>query len=89
MNHTLTIQIPDNIYQTIITEAKTQAKSPEEIVVEKISPYSFQDKRSLDPLFADDEIYEGDAPIDGALNHDKYIYNEHPFELAGFTRWEW
>ena len=29
--------------------------------------------RTMDPLFADREIYSGDAPIDLAQNHDRYL----------------
>ncbi len=29
-----------------------------------------------DPLFADGEVWSGDAPIDLARNHDRYLYGD-------------
>jgi hypothetical protein len=32
------------------------------------------DRRSNDPLFADDAVFTGDAPSDLAQHHDQYLY---------------
>ena len=34
------------------------------------------ERRARDPLFADQAVWTGDAPVDGAANHDHYLYDE-------------
>ncbi|MFB3894197.1 MAG: hypothetical protein ACE15C_19505 [Phycisphaerae bacterium] len=29
-----------------------------------------------DPMFADKELFQGDHPVDGAINHDEYLYGD-------------
>jgi hypothetical protein len=29
-----------------------------------------------DPMFADDEVFQGEAPDDSSKNHDRYLYGE-------------
>ena len=32
------------------------------------------ERRALDPLFSDNAVYEGDAPLDLSEHHDRYLY---------------
>ncbi len=76
MSHTITLELPDSVFELLQQESQRKGKSPEDTIVEKIAAPSLQKKRTHDPFFADSAIYEGDAPADGSLNHDKYLYDE-------------
>ncbi len=34
-------------------------------------------RQDQDPLFADQEVYQGEVPMDISLNHDAYLYQGH------------
>ena len=35
------------------------------------------DRQDQDALFADQEVYQGEMPMDISLNHDAYLYQDH------------
>ncbi|MBM4165941.1 MAG: hypothetical protein FJ218_03345 [Ignavibacteria bacterium] len=73
MNHTLTIHIPDNIYQIITQEALQTGKSLEEVLLQSVNSLR---KTPRNPFFADENFYEGDVPSDLSLHHDEYLYGD-------------
>ena len=35
------------------------------------------DRQGQDALFADQEVYRGEVPVDTSINHDAYLYQDH------------
>jgi|GEM_PF-2522197 hypothetical protein len=75
MSRTITLELPHYVFELVQQESKLKGKSPTEIIVESVT---LQKKKIRDPFFADTEFYDGEVPAGGSLNHDKYIYVEHP-----------
>lgn len=70
MTHSLTIEIPENIYQSLAQEAEAKGRKIEEIALERLAndePREIED--SLDKFVG---AFSSDIS-DWADNHDKYL----------------
>lgn len=69
------ISIPDDLRHKVEQLAKSKGISVNELVrqalEQKVSP-----SRGSDTLFSDSAVFRGDAPVDGASNHDDYLYGD-------------
>ena len=83
MTHSLTIEIPENIYQQLAKEAKAIGRKVEEIALEKLAKDS--PKQIEDPLDKFIGAFKSDIP-DWADNHDKYIGEDLMRELRSKNR---
>ncbi len=70
MTHSITLEIPEDIYKPIAEEAKAEGRKIEEIALERRAKGSL--KQEKDPLDEFVGIIQGDIP-DWAENHDKYL----------------
>ncbi len=73
MTHSLTLEVPENIYQPLAEEAEAKGRKVEEIALEKLAknePKQIDD--SLDKFIG---AFRSDVP-DWADNHDKYLGKE-------------
>jgi hypothetical protein len=73
MTHSLTLEIPEEIYQPIAEEAKAEGRKVEEIALERLAKGN--SKQEKDPLDEFVGIIRSDIP-DWADNHDKYLGEE-------------
>lgn len=69
------IQIPDDLRLKIEQIAESKGISAEEFVRETLER-QVSSARCDDALFKDDAVFGGGAPIDGAANHDDYLYGD-------------
>ena len=67
------VQFPDDLHERAEAAARARGVTIDEFVRQCVST-SVESRQSTDPLFADAEVYTGDAPTDLARNHDKYLY---------------
>jgi hypothetical protein len=67
------VQFPEDLQERAEAAARMRGITFDEFVRECVS-ISVDRTRSKDPLFADAEVFSGDAPTDLAKNHDKYLY---------------
>ena len=88
MRHAITVELPDYVFELVQHESKLKGKSPAETIVEKIVSSTLHNNRLRDPFFAGTEFYDGEVSADGSLNHDKYIYGEHPWYLLIAVRFQ-
>lgn len=72
-----TISLPVELIEKISREASARGVSIEEFVRLSVEQ-SLAESISRDPLFADDAVYDGEAPADLSANHDEYLYGENP-----------
>ena len=83
----VTLKIPDNYTDKLKFFALSQNQTIEEVIMDIICKTleteengmkSDHGRRVVDPLFADDEVFAGEAPEDLSLKHDDYLYGETP-----------
>lgn len=67
------VPFPDDLLEQAEAAARARGVSIDEFVRQCVST-SVESRESTDPLFADAEVYTGDAPVDLARNHDNYLY---------------
>lgn len=81
MTHSLTLEVPENIYQSLAEKASKNGKKIEEIALEKLAD---GDGSSIveDPFDKFIGAFESGIP-DLAANHDKYIGEALIRELRG------
>lgn len=80
MTHSLTLDLPEEIYQPLLKTALTKGKKVEEIAVEVLA--SVKSKKVADPF----ERFIGSVKsdiIDLAENHDEYIGENLAHDLNG------
>ena len=80
MTHSLTLEIPAKIYQSLAEKASKNGKVIEEIAIEKLAVPSPED--IPDPLDEFIGAFSSDIP-DWGTNHDKYIGETLYRELRG------
>lgn len=80
MTHSLTLEIPENIYQPLAEEAEAKGRKIEEIALAKLA----KDEPELmdDPFEKFIGSFRSDVP-DWADNHDKYLGENLMRELRG------
>ena len=69
------ISIPDDLRQKIEQLAEARGITVDELV-RKTLEQQVSTSRSDDTLFQDTAVFRGDAPTDGAANHDDYLYGD-------------
>ncbi len=81
----VTLKIPDNYTDKLKFFAQCQNQTIEEVIMDIICKAVETGKNDMsrendcqmaDPLFADDEVFAGEAPEDLSLKHDDYLYGE-------------
>lgn len=80
MTHSLTLEIPEKIYQSLAEKASRNGKVIEEIAIEKLAVPSPED--IPDPLDKFIGYIHSGVP-DLGLNHDKYIGEQLMREMRG------
>jgi hypothetical protein len=80
MTHSLTLEVPENVYQPLAEEAQAKGRKVEEIALEKLAMDT--SKQVEDPLDEFVGAFRGDVP-DWADNHDKYLGENYMRELRG------
>jgi predicted transcriptional regulator len=68
------IEIPADLRRKLEKMASARNISVGEVVRESLEQTV---SRANDPLFADDTVFRGNSPTDGATNHDDYLYGEN------------
>ncbi|NCO32739.1 MAG: hypothetical protein GW893_02555 [Armatimonadetes bacterium] len=93
MAHTMTLQVPDDIYQPLVNAAEVIDRQPEEVAVEWLS--SVANDVNHDPLLALAGTLECEL-TDVADRHDDYIgqglpkeANNLPMRPQSHSRWRW
>jgi len=73
-----TIMLPSFLKNKAMIKAQTMGISLGELIRRSLSKTieKTTDKYERDSIFADDYVYKGPSPKDGAINHDKYIYGD-------------
>lgn len=74
-----TIMLPEDLKATAQRYARRQGMSLGDLIRESLQQRLLQEtgeSRTQDPLFADQAVFEGDAPGDLASRHDDYLYDE-------------
>ncbi len=80
MTHSLTLEVPENIYQPLAEKAAAEGRKVEDVALEKLAN---GDESSLkDPLDKFIGAFKGDIP-DWAENHDKYLGENYLREMRG------
>lgn len=79
MTHSLTLEIPEDIYKPIAEEAKAEGRKVEEIALERLAKGN--SKMEKDPLDEFVGVIQSDVP-DWADNHDKYLGEELAKDLS-------
>ena len=72
-----TIMLPAALKSRAIGWARERGISLGELLresLERALDHLIKERRVLDPLFSDDAVYDGDAPLDLSENHDRYLY---------------
>ncbi len=80
MTHSLTLEVPDNIYQSLIDKASKNGKKIEEVALEKLA--NGDEQHIDDPLDEFVGAFRSEVP-DWAENHDKYLGESLYRELRG------
>jgi predicted transcriptional regulator len=70
MGHTLTLEIPEDVFESLEKIAKQTGRTPEEIILHSIATHARQ--AADDPLDKWIGAFDSGIP-DWADNHDKYI----------------
>ena len=74
-----TVMLPQDLKLQAERHAREMGISFGELIRESLEAMlSGSDERRpmVDPLFSDDAVYVGKAPIDLSVNHDRYLYGE-------------
>ncbi len=77
--HRTTLMLPSELKARAQQRARDLGVSLGELVrraIESELGRSPARRRTEDPLFADPAVWSGDAPLDGATNHDRYLYGD-------------
>lgn len=80
MTHSLVLEVPENIYQSLAEKASKNGKRIEEIALEKLA--EDEPEQINDPLDKFVGAFKSDVP-DWADNHDKYLGENLMRELRG------
>jgi len=72
--------LPDVLKRKATLQARELGISFGEFVRKAIESmlHSRKTTRGSDPLFSNFRPYEGNAPSDSSVDHDKYLYDEEP-----------
>ena len=70
-----TLEIPDDLKIKAEEVAIARGLSLDEFIREVLE-WALRQADESDPLFADDAVYAGSAPIDLTAHHDHYLYGE-------------
>ena len=70
---TISVPFPEDLREKAEAVARERGLTLDEFVRRCVSMTVGQG-RAADPLFADKEVFAGDAPSDLAKNHDRYLY---------------
>lgn len=73
MTHSITLELPENVYRILDEEAKAKGRKVEEIALEKLE--NGETKEIEDPFEKFIGAFRSDVP-DWAENHDKYLDEE-------------
>jgi hypothetical protein len=75
-----TIMLPSELHERAVRYAARHRQSMGKVIREALDEHLLEadEKRDRDPFFADGFVFKGKAPRDGALNHDKYLYDDEP-----------
>ncbi len=79
--HRTTLMLPPELKIQAQRQAREQEVSFGEFIRQAIESKlkgSGADRRAEDPMFADLQVFRGDAPSDSAENHDDYLYGDAP-----------
>jgi hypothetical protein len=73
-----TVMIPDDLKIRASKHASSVGISLGEFIRESLEKALKSNPVGLldDPFFSDNVVFEGDTPIDLALDHDKYLYED-------------
>jgi len=69
----VSVPFPENLRDQAEAAARERGMSLDEFVRQSVSR-AIGHNRSTDPLFANTEVFAGDAPHDLAENHDEYLF---------------
>jgi hypothetical protein len=69
----IVVPFPDELREKAEFAARERGLTLDEFVRRCVSS-SVAQNRASDPLFADTEVFVGEAPTDLAENHDRYLY---------------
>ncbi len=78
MTHSLTLEVPENIYQPLVEKAAAEGRKVEDIALEKLA--NGDEPQIEDPLDKFIGAIKGDVP-DWADNHDKYLGETYMKEM--------
>ena len=78
MNEMTSLMIPVDLKEKAERSAELMGISLDQFVRDTLEARlgSLKRPRSEDPLFNFDDAYDGPAPSDLAINHDKYLYGD-------------
>lgn len=73
-----TVMLPSELHERAVRYAARHRKSMGKVIREALEQRlpAGAGKRERDPFFADEVVFKGKGPRDGALNHDKYLYDD-------------
>ena len=80
MTHSLLLEVPESIYQPLVSEAEAEGRKVEEIALERLA--NGKPKKIDDPLDEFVGAFRSDVP-DWADNHDKYLSENLMCEMRG------
>jgi hypothetical protein len=69
----ISVPFPEPLREQAEAAARERGLAFDEFIRQCVST-TVNQIRAIDPLFADQQIYTGDAPSDLAQNHDRYLY---------------
>jgi predicted DNA-binding protein len=69
------ISLSPDLKERIEREANARGMSLSDFVRESLE-WVISQRRSDDPLFADNAVYRDEGPADSASNHDDYLYGD-------------
>jgi hypothetical protein len=69
----ISVPFPEPLRNQAEAAARERGLAFDEFIRQCVST-TVNQNRAVDPLFADKQIYTGDAPFDLAENHDRYLY---------------
>ena len=76
--HRTTIMLPEDLKSQAVEYARECGLSLGEVIRESLENWlkSKNQRTACDPLFHNVSVYDGPAPEDYSINHDKYLYGE-------------
>ncbi len=69
-----TIMLPEELKLKAIQKANKQGVSLGELIRAALMQLCAKNDKYHDPLFDENNVYDGDLPDDISLNHDDYLY---------------